>query len=60
MTACKDKLWFATAKAAKQKIKRLRNRTKTRLQSYHCPECGGYHMTSKVSMAYKMKARGNR
>jgi len=59
MSECKDKLWFSSAKLAKQKIRRLKSKLNKKLKAYHCPECGGYHMTSKTDMGYQIKARSS-
>tara|TARA_R110000851_G_scaffold50510_8_gene120532 strand:- start:1501 stop:1686 length:186 start_codon:yes stop_codon:yes gene_type:complete len=59
MSLCIDKLRFTSSKLAKKKAKQIKSKAGYLLATYKCHECGGYHMTSKVSMGYKMKARGN-
>jgi len=56
---CESKLWFESAKKAKQRIRRLKNCGNTKLTYYNCDECDGYHLTSKTGMNYKIKARNN-
>lgn len=58
---CKKKRWFETRAFARRKIRKLKQLNKhVKLETYQCRTCGGWHITSKVSMAYKIKNRGKR
>ena len=58
---CHKKRWFENRDQAKRKINRLKQvNNHGRLEPYHCPECGGWHLTSHVSMMYKVNNRRHR
>lgn len=54
---CLRKKGFDTRKIAKQVAKRLKSKRGLRLAVYKCPYCQYFHLTSKTTMAYKLKIR---
>lgn len=54
---CLVKSGFDTRKMAKATARRLLSKRGLRLIAYKCPDCRYFHLTSKVTMAYKLKAR---
>ena len=54
---CLRKKGFDTRKIAKQVAKRLKSKRGIRLAVYKCPYCQYFHLTSKTTMAYKLKIR---
>ena len=54
---CLRKKGFDTRKIAKKVAKRLKSKRGLRLAVYKCPYCQYFHLTSKTTMAYKLKIR---
>ena len=54
---CLTKAGFDNRKLAKAVARRLLSERGLRLIDYKCPDCRYFHLTSKVTMAYKLKAR---
>jgi len=52
-----DKVYHCSAKVAKAAIRRHRG-LQHKLKCYRCKKCGGYHVTSKVSMNQTIHFRG--
>ena len=59
---CTKILKFETRKQAKIKARQMYGKggTDVRLVPYFCKECKKFHLTSKVSMNYKIVARSNK
>lgn len=60
MSSCADKRWFPSSKATKRHIRKIKGKIGNPLKAYKCPDCDGYHMTSKVAMAYQIVARASK
>ncbi len=54
---CLRKKGFDTRKIAKQVARRLHSKRGMRLAVYKCPYCDYFHLTSKITVAYKVKIR---
>lgn len=54
---CIVKSGFDTRKLAKKVAKQLLSEVNIKLVAYKCPYCQYFHLTSKIKMSYKVRAR---